>query len=93
MRPTIINEDDYAEKFWKHDFEVWVGPHSGPYIINADHEQDALDYLIDWAEENAPGLLFDQEEEAEEEFLDDYYCGGNHGRYLSETEISIKTVR
>ena len=77
----LFSDDMGGEPFWKRIYLILV-PQGGAYVINADNDQDALDELIDWAEDNAPGLLIDQEEEGEYED-DEYYRGGNHGRMMS----------
>ena len=62
------------------------------FIVNADHEGDAFDYVIDYCEENLPGLIMTYEDEAKEEYLAEYICGGNHGRYLSTRNVFIKEM-
>lgn len=88
---NYVNEE---EKFWKHSFKVHLHEFDTEGIlINADHEQDALDYAIDYAEEQKWEGLFlsnEQIEELEKEgFLEDYISGGNHGRYLSSLNVTI----
>jgi hypothetical protein len=90
--PVHPNKGDFDENFWGHNWRVLVSSQGCEFIVNAEHEQAAIDYVIDWCEDNAPGLLMDREEEAEEEFLDDYICGGNHGRYLSTFNVNIEEI-
>ena len=85
------NKDDWNQSFWKKDYVIYLTAHGIPFAVNADNEQDAIDYVIDYCEENYPGLIMTREEE-EEEFLDDYVCGGNHSRYLYTYNIHIKEL-
>lgn len=87
---NYVNED---EKFWKYSFRVHLHELDEGILINADHEQDALDYAIDYAEDQKwEGLFLTQEQIEElgkEGFLEDYMSGGNHGRYLSSLNVTI----
>jgi hypothetical protein len=89
---TILNPDDYETKFWAHDYRILVSRFGIEYRVNADCAQAAIDELIDWAEENAPGYLFTRAEEAEEEFLDEFLTGGNHGRTLNTLNVRIEKL-
>jgi hypothetical protein len=84
-----VNE---TSKFWKHSYKVWLSEFNY-VIVNADYEQDALDFAIDYAEsQNWNGLFLTEEERKEIEndgFLDDYVSGGNHGKYLSSLNVTI----
>jgi hypothetical protein len=74
-----VNED---EKFWKHSYKVFL--HEFDYdgiIVNADNEQDALDYAIDYAEEQGWMGLFI--ENPTEEDYETQLVGGNHSLVLS----------
>jgi hypothetical protein len=85
-----INPDDIVTDFWKHNYVLTLSEYGPVVLVNAECEQDAFDYAIDWCEEKQmDGLLLSPEEVAEEEFLDDLTCGGNHGRYLSSVNIAI----
>jgi hypothetical protein len=81
--------------FWKNCYDVYVGV---PIYVNADNEQDALDFAIDCVEKRKwKGLFLDEKEVEEleaEGFLEEYVCGGNHGLYLSTPahEIIIKKI-
>jgi len=66
------NRDDWAEDFWKRNYLVRLTTVGMPFAVNADNEQDALDYVIDYCEEHMPGLLMSHEEEEEEEHLDEF---------------------
>ena len=86
------NKDDWEQQFWKNNYQVFLTSQGIRFHVNADHEQDALDYVIDYCEKHLPGLLFSREEELEEEYLNEYFCGGNHGRYLNTLNIHIELV-
>ena len=86
------NRDDWQEQFWKNNYQVFLTSQGIRFHVNADHEQDALDYVIDYCEEHLPGLIMSREEEIEEEYLDEYLCGGNHSRYLNTLNIHIELV-
>ncbi|MFW6001942.1 MAG: hypothetical protein ACOCQD_01225 [archaeon] len=85
-----VNYDDYRENFWENDYIINIGGIN--FVANADNVQDAIDYIIDYCEDNLPGLLMTQEEVDEEEFIQDYICGGNHGRYINTPEVYIVNV-
>lgn len=82
-----INEE---EKFWKHSFRVHLHEHDTEgLLINADHEQDALDYAVDYAEKQGwEGLFYSQEEIAEktEQEQENLLFAGNHSRALSSSD-------
>jgi hypothetical protein len=85
------NKYDYNNKFWKHNYLITID--GIEFTVNADNEQEAFDYLIDFSEEFLPGLIMSNEEEIElEHFLEDYVCGGNHGKYINSYNISINTI-
>lgn len=86
------NKEDWQEQFWKNNYQVWLTVQGIRFHVNADNEQDALDYVIDYCEENLPGLVMTREEELDQEFLEDYISGGNHGRYINTRHVSIRTV-
>ena len=95
QKPIKVNPDDFdydGQPFWKNIYLIELTRFGFPYLVNAAHEQDAIDFLIDYLEENEPGLLFGREEESEEEFLDEYICGGNHCRYLNTHHVRIRLV-
>ena len=92
MEIRYPNKDDYEEKFWRHNYRILVSMQGIEFIVNADNEQDAIDYIIDDCEENYPGLLWSREEEEEQEYLEEYICGWNHGRYLSTHNIHIEEI-
>jgi len=89
------NENDWSEKFWNNNYRIIVSAQGVEFFVNADNEQEAIDYIIDYCEDNLPGLLWDDEDlyEMTEDERDEYICGGNHGRYLSTHNIYIETVK
>lgn len=56
------NIDDWNESFWKHDYLILVTAQGVIFAVNADNEQDAIDYIIDYCEEYLPGLIMDEEQ-------------------------------
>ena len=79
------------EKFWKHSYRVHLSElDTDGMFINADCEQDALDYAIDIAEENKWMGLFI--ENPTEEEMESHMGGGNHCLVLSSDNISITKV-
>ena len=85
------NPDDWNNNFWKRYYlvEMVEGIFNSSFAVNADCEQDAIDYVIDYCEEHLPGLIMSIEEEEGEEFIEDYVCGGNHDKYLNVQNINI----
>ena len=86
------NKDDFDGGFWKHNYKIFLTAQGIEYHVNADCERDAIDYVIDYCEENHPGLLMSIEERDEEKFLDEYICGGNHGLYLNTHNVYIEEM-
>lgn len=82
-----VNLDDYNENFWGKNYIISIDGIN--FIANVESLQEAMDLIIDYCERDMPGMLLSQNEVDEEEFLDDYICGGNHSRYLSTTEVHI----
>jgi hypothetical protein len=79
QKSNYINSD---EKFWNHSYRIHLHELDSPGIlVNANCEQDALDYVIDWHEEKGNmGLFFTNEEldAMTEEERGEYITGGNH---------------
>lgn len=88
-----VNPDDKG--FWRHSYKICMHL-AGCYIVHADDESSALDELIDYAEEQGwEGWFFTHEqiEELEREgYLEEYYYGGSHGRYLNFESIKIEEI-
>lgn len=90
----IVNPDDFEVNFWGHNYQVILDRFTS-VIVNAEHDQAAIDYAIDYAEENIPNLLLDENDIQEiiqehgEDGLQDYICGGNHSRYIAEMGATV----
>ena len=97
MTPIYPNKDDYDEKFWRNNYRVLITGQGIEYIVNADNEQEAIDFIIDHAEENAPGLVASYQELIDDGMSDDeieeYINGGNHCLYLTTHNIHIETIQ
>jgi len=85
----VLNIDDWESNFWGKKYVIELDQ-CGAYGVCASCEQDAFDILIDYCSEHYPGLIMTDKEQAEEEFIDDYICGGNEGRYLSVICANIR---
>jgi hypothetical protein len=83
--PNDLFGDEEGVPFWKSTYLIQLS--FSNYIVNADHEQSAIDELIDYLIEYAPGYILSDEEaeEAEEDgSIEDYTQGGNAGNYINE---------
>lgn len=81
-----VNED---EKFWKHSYRVHLHQFDTEGIlVNADNEQDSLDYAVDYAEEQGWEGLFMTQDEQDEADRDgeEYITAGNHCRALTSSD-------
>lgn len=91
-----INVDDIESNFWRKNWVVSLSEFGPILLVNAESEQAALDFAIDWAEEEGDeGLLLSSEEEeelAEQELLEDMANGGNSDRYLSSVNWAIMEI-
>lgn len=101
-------EGEYGSPgFWARRYLVTLSELGPTLIVNADNEQDAIDFAIDYAEDQGWEGLFLQEEEileliqeADDGFggydpalyLNEHPYGGNNGRYLSSHNIFIQEV-
>ncbi len=88
---TYPNKHDYLENFYGKYWEIELGSFATwKFHINASYEQEAVDFMIDYIEENDPDLLFPSAEKIENE--EEHISGGNHNRVLTFTndEILIK---
>lgn len=90
------NPEDLKESFWKQNYEIVISRCGFTFQVNADNAQDAIDYVIDYIEEQGwIGLLLsadDQQELESDGYLDDYICGGNHSRYLNTHNVTINQL-
>lgn len=87
------NKDDWNEKFWKNNYRVLLTAQGIEFLVNANHEQDALDFIIDYCrqEGNLPGLIAEDYELSDVETRK-FICGGNRGLYLTINNIYIEVV-
>jgi hypothetical protein len=93
----FVNKDDFHCKFWKKNYRVTITAQGIEFIVNADCEQDAIDYIIDYCYENNLNdlvasyndLLEDGYNETE---IDEFVCGGNWGLYLTTYNVSIEEI-
>lgn len=104
MNPVHIvnpNDSDWTRNRYLLEFGMY---HPTRLLVWANGLEDALDVAIDWIEENAPGLLVDEqvneayneaiaegksEEEAQVCANTDVTCGGNAGHYIASEEWHI----
>jgi hypothetical protein len=100
MKKTIpedaiyTNKEDWNNNFWAHKYLISL-PAIGTnhFAVNANSEGDAMDEIIDYCEEKQWYIMTDEDME-DEEYLDEYVQGGNHGIYLNVQwhEVRIETV-
>jgi len=86
----IINPED--KEIWGRQFNVVLTPITETLHVYADSVQDALDYAVDYAEEQGWEGIFLSEEEQSDWCPDDIAFAGNHGRALLSHLISIMDV-
>jgi ribonuclease D len=69
---TIVNFDDMFNadvdtlefnSFWNKLYLIQVTAQAIAFVVNANNETEAIDYLIDYLEEHMPGLLMTEERE------------------------------
>jgi len=53
------------------------------FYLSAFDEQNAIDIMIDYCENNIPGLIMSRDEEVSEEYIDEFVYGGNYCRYMN----------
>jgi hypothetical protein len=85
------------KSYWNKLYLIQLTMQGIPYVVNANNETDAIDYLIDYLEEHSPGLIMSEEEEVrmyeeEPEYLDEFIQGGNHGKYINTTNIRLDEI-
>ena len=78
--------------WWKNCYKIEFLHHS--FLANADNESEAMDSLIDWLSDNMSSYLLCEDDIAmiSQEELDEFYCGGNDGHYISELAYRITVV-
>lgn len=87
----FANPGEWANKFWKHNYRVTLDL-GVAFWVNADCEQDALDYVIDYCEEHRFIGFIASHGEIDEDDEDVFVCGGNHGLYLTTDTFFIQEV-
>ena len=83
--PNVVypNREDYDSNFWEHNYLILMSAiGTQAFIVNADNEQDAMDYVIDYCQEHNWYIMTEEDIETEE-YLDEYVHGGNNGIYLN----------
>jgi hypothetical protein len=83
VNPMYLFREDGP--FWEHTYLIQLSMSN--YIVNAKNDSEALDLLIDFLVEYAPGYILtpEEEEEAQEDgSIEDYVQGGNAGDYINE---------
>lgn len=53
------------------------------FYLSEFDEQSALDKMIDYCENNIPGLIMSRDEERSNSYLEDFIYGGNYCRYMN----------
>jgi len=83
------NIDDYRENFWNNNYKVLLTAQGIEFLVNADCEGDALDYIMDYVVDNdMPGLWQEYNPEGEE-----YTTAGNYGYQFTTHNIRIEKVQ
>ena len=86
-----------GKPFWRNCYAVDIG--NGEILVNADNEEDALDYAIDCAEKRGWKGLFlapaEIEELEKDGHLNEHECGGNHSLYLAalSCDVSVRLIK
>ena len=90
MEKHYLNKDDYKENFWNHNYRILVSAQGIEFIVNADHEQDALDYVMDYiVSKGWTGLYTDDFAKAE---IEEWLCAGNDGYHFTTHNIFIEEI-
>jgi len=77
-----VNLEDWNNNFWKNKYLISMPVIGHLFAVNADHEQDAMDYVIDYCDEKGWYAMTEQDI-LDEKYLDEYVNGGNHGIFLN----------
>jgi len=84
----LVNPED--RDIWAFQFNVTLNPHAETMHVFADHEGDALDYAVDYADEQGYEGYFVADEDIYD--LHDVVYAGNASRALLSHEITIVDV-
>jgi len=87
------NKSDYDDNFWKHNYKVLVTAQGIEFIVSADNEQEAIDYIIDYCEDNHLDGLVSDGSDLDEIEREEFIQGGNHGLYLTTRNIHIERIK
>jgi hypothetical protein len=96
MKPKAVNRNDlYFSKtgpIWKHCYKVRLG--ITYFIVNADHERDALDYVMDYISSHKGYKGFWASFDPSEHDSETNIICGNYGYVLTldESEIDIQPI-
>jgi hypothetical protein len=85
----IVNNEDLVSNFWDHTYKVTLTAQGITYQVNAAHEQDALDLVMDYNVDHELIGLYNVEEP---EFSEDYIQAGNHGYWFNTYNIRIEEI-
>lgn len=87
----IVNINDLAwPKFWKHNYMVHITSQGISFLVNADCEAEALDYIMDFiVDAGLVGLYSTDDEDIEN---GDYITAGNCGYKFTTYNICIEEV-
>lgn len=94
LNTIYVNPDDINDGFW--DYNITLVVENVRFIVNANNLSDALDYVVDYCEENLinPGLLVDPDDEDEcMEHPSDYMVAGNHSRMIRGDSIIMEDMK
>ena len=93
MTYKYVNED---EKFWDHSYNVSFASCLGwdsAICVNADNEQEAVDFAADHAQEQGwVGYFIDDEDLAEHEEFNDVLYVGNCGWPIQASELHVEQL-
>lgn len=89
--PIVIGDEDCGDLY---SVTISNGDYSSVvFNVYCYSAQDALDEAVDYAENQGwNGLFDDEDEEAINEFPDDYITAGNHGHYLRIDSFVVRKV-
>ena len=77
----------------KYNYLIKVVDRNMEFQISANHEQDALDYVVNYISIEYPDVIMtlDQEDEMRAQgILEEYASGGDNRKYLATKNVIIK---
>jgi hypothetical protein len=91
QRPVGSMYANEEERFWKRSYVVGFDDHTSTGIlVNADHDDDAVDAAADFADEMGWEGYFLDEKDIEDD--DDVLRVGNYGRPVDGSQLWIRTI-